>query len=298
MTDKITISVVVTSFNRASKLHRMVNSALAQSDVPEEIVVVNDGSSTDYSLVKQWAIINPQVIWVDIENSGVSAARNIGVTKSNSSFIVFCDDDDYFLPDHIYQLKHRIKAENSTKGIYHTHRFELRGKTTHEPPIETKANNKTWQEYYVTSGSMIPSCTCMHRDVALQFPFPEGIKYAEDHEQRLLALSHYPCFPIYKRTVVVDRTDETATNRPVREISKIYRKRFQYMFANPIIRNHIRSTYRHQMLYRWTSLELSEAMKNTPSKFPILWAKAGLKIRSLSNFKTWIMNLIWYFTSR
>lgn len=291
------ISVVVTSFNRAPKLHRMINSALNQVDIPAEIIVINDGSTADYSQVQQWAISHAQVVWVDIENAGVSAARNCGVKYSKSPFIAFCDDDDYFLPNHLSTLRQRIAAENGTKGIYHTHRVEMIGKVTYEPPIKPREKDQTWQEYYITKGEMIPSCTCMHRDVALKWPFPVGIKYAEDHEQRLLALSQFPCFPIYERTVVMDRTDESATNRPVAEISKIYRKRFRSMYSNPRIRQHIRRMYRHQMLYRWTSLELSEAIQQTPKGFPGLWIKAGFRVRSWSNLKTWFMNLIWYFKS-
>ena len=141
---------------------------------------------------------------------------------------------------------------------------------------------------------MIPSATCLHIEVARFSPFPAGIKYAEDHEQRLIAMSEFPCFPVSARTVVMDRTDESATNRSIHEIAHIYRRRFDAMFANPQIRNHIRRKHRYQMLYRWTSLELSEAIQQTPQRFPELWIKAGLKIRSWSNLKTWVMNFIWY----
>ena len=294
MTPHSAISVIVTTYNRAPKLRRMVNSALQQSDVPEEIVVVNDGSTTDYTEVKEWALKHSPVVWVDVENGGVSAARNSGVTQSTCPFVVFCDDDDYFMPNHIAQIRQRIEVENGEKGIYHTHRIELRGDLLYEPPFRQREGGKSWQEHYVTDGEMIPSCTCMHREVALEFPFPVGIKYAEDHEQRLLALSQYPCFPIYEMTVVMDRTDESATNRHVSEIAEIYRERFQSMFAQAAIRNHIRSQYRHQVLYHWTSLELSEAMRLAPQQFPGLWLRAGLRVRTWSNFKTWAMNLIWF----
>lgn len=298
MTSANAISVIVTTYNRAPKLRRMVNSALNQTDVPDEVVIVNDGSTSDYSEVKQWALDHPSVVWVDVKNGGVSAARNIGVAQSYSSFVVFCDDDDYFMPNHISQVRQRIKAEKGKKGIYHTHRIELRGDLFFEPSYRVKEKGKSWQEHYITDGEMIPSCTCMHRDVALEFPFPEGIKYAEDHEQRLLALSQYPCFPIYEKTVVMDRTDETATNRNVTEIAEIYRERFRTMFAQVEIRSHIRPKYQHQVLYHWTSLELSESIRLSPRQFPKLWLRAGLRIRTLGNFKTWTMNLIWFLRKR
>jgi len=298
MTSTNAISVIVTTYNRAPKLRRMINSALNQSDVPEEIVVVNDGSTSDYSEIKKWALSHPNVVWVDIANGGVSAARNCGVIQSSSPFVAFCDDDDYFMPNHISTIRRKIEAERGQKGIYHTHRIELRGDLFYEPPFMAKEKDKSWQEHYVTNGEMIPSCTCMHRDIALEFPFPVGIKYAEDHEQRLLALSQYPCYPIYEKTVVMDRTDESATNRNVTEIAEIYRERFHSMFGQADIKNHIRPRYRNQVLYHWTSLELSEAIRLAPREFPRLWLRAGLRVRTWANFKTWTMNLIWFFKER
>lgn len=289
-----TLSIVVTTHNRASKLRRMIDSALKQTHRADEIVIINDGSTTNYSDVRQWALTHSQILWMDIENAGVSAARNRGVLKATSPFIVFCDDDDYFLPNHIEHLRIRIKAENNKKGIYHTHRIELRNDLTSEPPMNRKSKDKTWQEHYITEGEMIPSCTCMHREVALQFPFPVGVKYAEDHEQRLLAMSAYPCFPIYERTVVMDRTDETATNRPIHQISGIYRKRFHTMFKNPKIKNHIRQKHRQQVLFRWTSLELSEIRQNRRTAFPIIWLRVIPRIKSISNLKTWLLQGLWF----
>ena len=274
------IGVIVTTFNRADKLHRMLKSVTLQTVMPDEVVVVNDGSTSDYDEVKEWAVTIPNLTWLDVANGGVSAARNSGVQNTKSDFIAFCDDDDYFLSNHIDQLTKRIKSEGLEPGLYHTHRKELRESVFTAPPVFQKPAHISWQEHYITQGEMIPSCTCVHKDIALSFPFPEGIKYAEDHEQRLLAMSAYPCFPIYEQTVVMDRTDKTATNRPVDQIAAIYRNRFRTMFNNPLIRAHIRRKYRHQMLYRWTSLELADARQNARSAYPLLLARAAARIRT------------------
>lgn len=294
---KDTISVVITTFNRPDKLLRCLKAAVNQTSPSHEIIVVNDGSSADYRECKGYAQNDPNVIWLDQPNAGVSAARNHGVDHSTGNFIAFCDDDDYWLPNHLETLHQIINQQNSKPAIYHTHRRELRGKEWHDPPIHHKRADITWQEHYITKGEMIPSATCMHNEVARYSPFPVGIKYAEDHEQRLIALADFPCFPSMTRTVVMDRTDESATNRSIHEIAAIYRGRFHTMFRNPTIRNHIRRTFRHQMLYRWTSLELSEAIQRTPKQFPGLWLKAGFRIRSWSNIKTWVMNFIWFLQS-
>ena len=294
MNSQISLCVVVPTYNRAEKLRRMVKSIVAQTVLPEQIIVVNDGSITDYSEVKIWAQSVPQLLWIEIPNGGVSIARNHGVSAAQTAFIAFCDDDDYFLPNHIESLKNRIRLEGAAKGIYHTHRVELRNDEFQTPPIIKCPEKMSWQEYYVTNGEMIPSCTCMHRDIVVEHPFPANIKYAEDHEQRLKALRKFPCFPIYEVTVVMDRTDETATNRSVSELADIYRIRFRTMFANPAIGNHIRWKFRHEALFRWSSLEMSEARTRSSRLFLFTWLRAAFRIRTFSNFKTWVMNFLWF----
>lgn len=138
----------------------------------------------------------------------------------------------------------------------------------------------------------------MHKSIALRHPFPPGITYAEDHEQRLLALGDTPCFPIYTPTVMVDRTDETATNRNIHEISDIYRVRFRELFTRPEIKRFVRRKYRHQMLFRWTSLELSQAKQSHPLRFAIQLSIAASRVRSWSNLKTLGMNVVWFMQYR
>ena len=134
---------------------------------------------------------------------------------------------------------------------------------------------------------MVVCCTCMPRAAFIQHPFPEGVKYAEDHEQRLLAMSQYPVTEIQSHTAVVDRTDESATNQSVANIAKEYRKRFQTIFTNPLIRKNIRRQIREQQIYRWTSLELHEGIARNKSK-PGDFATGIFRIRSLSNAKSFL----------
>lgn len=291
----LTISVVITTYNRPLKLMRCIEAAHSQHIKPHEVIVVNDGSTMDYSQFKLNATKQFEVIWVDQPNGGVSSARNLGASLATGAFVAFCDDDDYWLPNHITVLTDEIIHKKGVPGIYHTYRQDLVGHTVSSPAISRKPENATWQEHYVTRGEMILCCTCMHRDITKFSPFPTGVKYAEDHEQRLIALEKYPCFPIEQRTVIVDRTDESATNRPIQEISRIYRRRFQQLFANPHIRPFIRYGYRQKALFRWTSLELSEASISGQKSFLSLWLTLLFRVRSMSNAKTMLLQLIWHY---
>ena len=289
------ISLVVTTFNRPAKLKRMLSSALNQTRHPYEIIVVNDGSTDDYNEVKSWASTLPTLIWIDQENGGVSTARNKGIQQVTTLYTCFCDDDDYWLPNQIASLEHGI-AKVKNPAIVHTYRFDEYLKGELRPALMTpKPAQMTWQEHYVTSGEMVICSTCMPTVALREYPFPESEKFAEDHEQRLRAMSKYDVHPVFQRTSVVDRTAETATNKSVFLISNEYRRRFQAIFVVPEIRNSIRRQYRHQALFRWTSLELSELRQNRRDAFPTHWLRVFPRVRSISNLKTWLLHCWWYF---
>jgi glycosyltransferase involved in cell wall biosynthesis len=93
------ISVVIPTFNRGEFLREAVLSVMAQKSVPQdfEIIVVDDGSTEDIAGVL--AGLDAEVRLIRLEHSGVSAARNCGITKSRGEWIAFLDSDDLWLPN-------------------------------------------------------------------------------------------------------------------------------------------------------------------------------------------------------
>lgn len=285
------IDVVITTFNRPQKLDRCLDAVLKQVTPPSNIIIVNDGSHQDYTSVKTRTQALSYVTWIDQDNAGVSAARNTGIEASNAEYVCLCDDDDYFLPHHIDVISKSI-ASTSDPHIHFTQAKQLSGHIIEDTPFTIKSNEINWQEFLVTAGQMVICCTCMPRAAFLKFPFPTSIKYAEDHEQRLLALSEYPAIQIPQYTSVIDRTDETATNRSVFEISEIYRARFRSIFSHPPIKSNIRRRYQEDQLFRWTTLEIAEMRKTNLLKALFHATISIPRIRTLQNIKSLASQLI------
>lgn len=91
------ISVVVPVYNTAGYLRACLDSILAQSRPPYELILVDDGS-TDGSaeICDAYAKLHPECVRaIHQENRGTSAARNRGLELCTGDYLSFIDSDDY-----------------------------------------------------------------------------------------------------------------------------------------------------------------------------------------------------------
>lgn len=89
------LSVIIPAFNCEKSIKRTVDSIISSGLTDYEIVIVNDGSTDNTSLVcnslcSQYSFIK----YSEQENSGVSAARNKGIHIATGEYILFFDADD------------------------------------------------------------------------------------------------------------------------------------------------------------------------------------------------------------
>jgi glycosyltransferase involved in cell wall biosynthesis len=88
------VSVIIPAYNGALYLAEAVASALAQTRIPKEVLVIDDGSTDATSEIGRAA---GATVW-RIEHQGVSVARNTGVERSTADYIAFLDADDTWHP--------------------------------------------------------------------------------------------------------------------------------------------------------------------------------------------------------
>jgi len=87
----MTIAAVITTFNRRELLQEALASVRSQTRVPDEIVILDDGS-TDGTREKMESVSDVRYHWQ--ANAGTSAARNAGWKMAQSEWIAFLDSDD------------------------------------------------------------------------------------------------------------------------------------------------------------------------------------------------------------
>jgi teichuronic acid biosynthesis glycosyltransferase TuaG len=101
MAEPVTVSAVISTFQRPEACERAVRSVLAQTAPPVEVLVCDDGSLDDTAeRMRAWEQRDGRVRYLRVEpNSGTPAApRNLGIEQARGEWIAFLDDDDEWLP--------------------------------------------------------------------------------------------------------------------------------------------------------------------------------------------------------
>ncbi len=116
-----TISVIIPVYNAAKFVREAVESALAQPETAE-IILVEDGSPDD-SLSVCWGLAekNEKVHLYQHPggvNRGAGPSRNLGILKSGAPLIAFLDADDFFLPERFAVAMQRFEAHPDCDGVY------------------------------------------------------------------------------------------------------------------------------------------------------------------------------------
>jgi glycosyltransferase involved in cell wall biosynthesis len=87
------VSVIIPVYNGAKYIAEAIKSVFVQNYDPLEIIVIDDGSIDDTSVVVQSF---KGIHYIRQANYGVSAARNNGIENSKGELIAFLDADDYW----------------------------------------------------------------------------------------------------------------------------------------------------------------------------------------------------------
>lgn len=96
-----TLSIVMPVYNVAAYLPACLDSLVAQTRQPDEIIAIDDGCTDDCpAILASYAEKLPQMRVVRQANGGLSAARNTGLKNSSGDWLVFLDSDDRLAPEH------------------------------------------------------------------------------------------------------------------------------------------------------------------------------------------------------
>lgn len=106
---RVSLSVVVPAWNVEKYVQAALDSLLAQSCLPDEVIVVDDGSTDGTSaLLEDMSRHHPLMRVVRTVNQGLGPARNLGLSLATCDYVYFFDSDDLLAPDFVASIKEAI----------------------------------------------------------------------------------------------------------------------------------------------------------------------------------------------
>ena len=107
------ISTIIPVYNCEAYIAEALDSALNQTDVRQEIIVVNDGSKdgTEAILREYEKREIPNLRVIHQPNAGFIAARNRGVAEATGSWLAFLDSDDAWSPNKLALQWQKVQTE-------------------------------------------------------------------------------------------------------------------------------------------------------------------------------------------
>ena len=94
------VSIIVPIYNAAMDMVPCLESIKHQRYQNLEVLLVNDGSSdASLEICRMYARLDPRVIIIDKENTGVSGTRNAAIERARGKYLQFVDSDDQLDPN-------------------------------------------------------------------------------------------------------------------------------------------------------------------------------------------------------
>lgn len=165
------ISIVIPAYNAEKFIIDALESICQQTQLPCEVIVVNDGSTDRTGPVIQKWIDNTQpgfpVCLIQQTNKGLPATRNVGIAHATGQWIALLDADDIWENTHLEKLNFALDLEPAAIAAYGA------GRLLHDGKVGEVLYDDFWDKPSRQYGKPISGTPCYLIDHQI---FPRLIK--------------------------------------------------------------------------------------------------------------------------
>lgn len=113
------ISVIIPCYNHSPFVVEAMESVLNQTFNDFECIIINDGSTDNTEeVVLNWIKVDERFKYFYQENSGLSSARNKGVSLSSGFYILPLDSDDKISENYLEECSKVLESQYDVKIVY------------------------------------------------------------------------------------------------------------------------------------------------------------------------------------
>ncbi|MGA7730446.1 MAG: glycosyltransferase family A protein [Chloroflexia bacterium] len=257
------ISAIITTYNYARFLPTAIESVLGQTRVPDEIVVVDDGS-TDNTREVVASYAERGVRYVYQPNAGAGAARNRGLRETTGELVAFLDGDDRWLPNKM-ALQSAHMAQNPGVGLVTGSEWQVyeSGEQPYllrRPPVTCASN---YPRILVENTLGNPSLTLIRRECfRTAGMFDETMPLGQDWDMWIRIARSYPIGVVDAPLILFTRHGSSLTASKLVERYKSNRSiqdRYIRKIGNPLARLRLRLSAQSMNIY-YTATSLADAL--------------------------------------
>ena len=198
--NKNSISVIIPTLNRIKFLDRALKSVIRQSLSPDEIIVVDNGSTDN--TVKQIKKKYPEVRILKEKKIGVSSARNKGIKEAKCEWIAFLDSDDEWLSQKLEKQINFIKDEKENILI-HSDEYWIKNKKHMNQKKKHKKKGGFIFNECLKICCISPSSTIIKKNTLLEIGlFDENLFACEDYDLWLRLSAFYPVHFVDEKLII------------------------------------------------------------------------------------------------
>lgn len=148
------ISVIIPAYNVELYIEQAIESLLSQTILPNEIIIINDGSTDNTAEILKSYETNNLIKIFHTFNHGQGEARNRGLKESSSDYIYFFDSDDLLTSNFIEEMQKNIQLYSEPDIILFS------GQSFYDEQYTSQAKfypdyDRSFQDYYDNSYDLI-----------------------------------------------------------------------------------------------------------------------------------------------
>jgi len=245
------VSVIIPCYNQGQYVDEAVDSVLGQTFQDFEIIIVNDGSTDEYTNEKLKNYNKPKTRIIHTTNQGLAAARNNGIKASCGEYILPLDADDRIGIEYLEKTVEILDSNNNIGIVYCE--AEYFGEKTGKWHIPDFSIEKILSENLIF-------CSAFFRrnDYDKTIGYNSNMLYGwEDWDFWLTLIEHgidvhkinITCF-FYriKQNSMTKNIDVRIRNFLYGKIYENHNKLYQKHFPNPIVLLHEKTKYENEVI--------------------------------------------------
>ncbi len=187
------VSVIIPAHNVERFLAEAVDSALHQTLPPNEIVIVDDGSSDrTFEIARSYG---PPVIAISERVNGSGPARNLAVEHSTGEWLAFLDADDVWLPEKLERQFAKVGPETRLVCSDRFNIGDLHGLPLVHGDLQPQHEGDVFEILLREGNFIVTSSVLLRRDTFLSvggFPTEEDLIVAQDWDLWMRVTARYP----------------------------------------------------------------------------------------------------------